>query len=127
MAVANDENDEVIIRRIPPVTFKDGMPKGLKIRGRNFTIRHDIGETGVSVNQRKCMSPAELLEQPGTLPGSAIAQARVSDIKALGLEIVEVKEACNPGHCEIRSSETADLDDSKVRDALAELFEFCDT
>ncbi len=113
-------DDEVVILRIPPVNFKDGKPIGLKVRSRHFKIKDD--ETGLSCNLESEISMKDLANRPEALAGSGVARARVQDIRSLGLSVESAPLEENPGHTEIRSTETASLSDTVVRDKLAELF-----
>jgi hypothetical protein len=116
-------DDEYILRHIPGGT--QWQAPGPRITSGNFRLRHDRQETGVSVTRLKITAPERLLQLIGGKPelGSRVAQARVADIRALGLRVVPSPREEDPGHAEIQS-DTASLDDHATRKRLAGLFEF---
>jgi hypothetical protein len=116
-------DDEVILRHIPGGTA--WLAPGPRITSRNFELRHDRDETGVSVTRLNMTPPDRLLELVGgsSEKGSRIARARVGGIRALGLEVVPVPLPEDPGHAEIRSDSTS-LTDPATRKRLALLFQF---
>jgi hypothetical protein len=118
------DGEEYIIRRIPPASFKNGEAIRPSIKGRHFKLR--TGEEGVSANVSSKMSESSLLSLPGALDGSAVAIAKVSDIRAAGFEVVDSPVEDSPGHCEILSN-VSSLDDPEARDKLARLFRFVAT
>jgi hypothetical protein len=106
------------------VTYQEGNP-GPRITSANFQLRHDKGETGVSVTRLNTTAPERLLELVGGSPelGSRVAHARVGDVRVLGLSVVPRPLETDPGHAEIQSH-TASLDARAVRKKLALLFHF---
>jgi hypothetical protein len=115
-------NDELVLRHIPGGTT--WQAPGPRITSKNFALRADRNETGLSVSRSSLTSPAALLGRVGKPDlGSRVAEATVADIRALGLEIVPVPLPDDPGHAEIRSG-ASDLNDQAVRKQLAVLFQF---
>jgi hypothetical protein len=90
---------------------------------RHFRLRHDINETGVSCNRKSLSLPDDLLG-PESRSGSWVAEAKVGEIRKIGLDVVVAKVEGNPAHCEIISA-VKSLDDELVRDDLAKLFVRC--
>jgi hypothetical protein len=115
------EDDEVILRHVPGGTA--WQAPGPRITSGNFKLRHDRGETGVSVTRRRVTSPEQLLASLRTTPESRVAWVRVGDVRALGLRVVAKPLDHDPGHAEIQS-DTASLDDQGVRKKLANQFQF---
>lgn len=115
-------DSELIYRHIPGgTTFQAPGPR---ITSKNFELRPDIGETGVSVSRAMLTTPDQLMARLGDpTKGSRIAVATAGDIRALGLEVVSDSKDYDPGHAEIRSG-TADLANQPVRKQLAMLFQF---
>jgi hypothetical protein len=118
MEVAAIADEEFVLRRIPPVTFKDGVPK-ISLKGRFFKLRD--GEDGLSVNCERLISPVELLALPGCLEGSAVARAQVVRIRQLGFAVLDRPVENSPGHAEIVAI-TADFNDIATRDLLCGVF-----
>ncbi len=115
-------DDEHVLRHIPGGTLFQAP--GPRITSKNFELRPDRGETGVSVSRAGITSPARLMARLGNpAAGSRIAAASVEDIRALGLEVVPAPIPDDPGHAEIRSG-AASLGDQDVRRRLAKLFRF---
>lgn len=117
-------DDELILRHIPGgTTFQAPGPR---VTNRNFVLRHDRQETGVSVARAALTTLADFMVRHGDpQTGSRIAAATAGDIRALGLEVVPDPLDDDPAHSEIRSA-TASLDDLVVRRSLAKLFAFVD-
>ena len=117
-------DDEIILRHIPGGTAFQAP--GPRITSKNFELREQLQETGVSVSRGGVDSAADVMARRGEpQTGSRVAAATAGDIRALGLEIVPDPLDDDPGHAEIRSA-TASLDDLAVRRALAKLFAFLD-
>lgn len=115
-------DDEMILRHIPGGTT--WQAPGPRITSKNFVLRADRNETGLSVSRASLTPPAALLARVGKPElGSRVAEATAADVRALGLEIVPVPLPDDPGHAEIRSG-TTDLNDQAVRKQLAVLFQF---
>ena len=117
------DDEEYFLRHIP-----GGEPwqaSGPRITSANFQLRHDKGETGVSVTRLGMTSPDQLLQlMAGSLErGSRIACVKVGDVRALGLSVVPRPLETDSGHAEIQS-QTASLDHRAVRKNLAMLFQF---
>jgi hypothetical protein len=117
------DDEEYLLRHIPG--GESWQAPGARITSANFQLRHDKGETGVSVTRLGMTSPERLLELVGGNPelGSRVARARVGDIRALGLSVVPRPLETDPGHAEIQSH-TASLEARAVRKKLALLFQF---
>lgn len=114
---------EILLRHIPGGSL--WQAPGPRITSGNFQLRHDRGETGVSVTRQSMTSPARLLELVGGDPqrGSRVAAVQVGAIRALGLAVEPKPLDDDPGHAEIQSA-TASLDDHACRKRLALLFQF---
>lgn len=117
-------DDEIILRHIPGgTTFQAPGPR---VTNRNFVLRHDRQETGVSVARAAISPPTDFLIRHGDpQTGSRVAATTAGDIRELGLEIVPDPLNDDPGHSEIRSA-AASLDDLAVRRALTKSFVFLD-
>src|SRR5439155_62625 len=78
---------------------------GPRISSANFQLRHDRGETGVSVTRLGITGPARLLELVGgsAEQGSRVASAGVGAVRALGLRVEPKPLPDDPGHAEIQS------------------------
>jgi len=117
-------DDEVIFRHIPGGTLFQAP--GPRITNKNFELRTQRQETGVSVSRGGVDSAADVMARRGDpQTGSLVAAATAGDIRALGLEVVPAAFDDDPGHSEIRSA-TASLDDLTTRRALAKVFAFVD-
>jgi hypothetical protein len=116
-------DDEIVLRHIPGGTA--WQAPGPRITSGNFSLRHDRGETGVSVTRARTTSADRLLELVGGSAerGSKIAAASVSAIRGLGLRVVPKPLPEDAGHAEIQS-DSASLDEHAVRKKLACLFSF---
>jgi len=114
-------DEEVILRHVPPGTL--WQAPGPRISSANFRTRPERGETGVSVTQQRITSAERLVVIVGgdVSAGSLVGAARVSDVRALGFEVVPDPVPDDPGHSEIRSA-AASLDDGPVRRRLANVF-----
>ncbi|HZU34324.1 MAG TPA: hypothetical protein VFA18_00360 [Gemmataceae bacterium] len=119
-AIADDEH---VLRHIPAGTLWQAA--GPRITSANFQLRHDRAETGVSVTRLKITTPDRLLQLVGGSleQGSRVAAARVSDVRALGLQVIPKPLDNDPGHAEIQSAH-ASLDDHACRRRLAQVFHF---
>jgi hypothetical protein len=116
-------DDEIVLRHIPGGTL--WQAPGPRITSANFQLRKDRSETGVSVTRQAITSPTRLLELVGGDPtaGSRVAFARVGDIRRLGLSVVSLPVAEDPGHAEIQS-DAARPDEHITRKKLANLVRF---
>ena len=115
-------DDEYLLRHVPGGTF--WQAPGPRITSKNFELRHDRNETGISVTRMKITSPTRLLELVGNpQTGSRVAAVRASDVRLLGLRVVSKPLEEDPGHAEIQSDQ-ASLDDHSCRKRLALLFQF---
>ncbi len=116
-------DDEIVLRHIPGgATFQ--KPGPILTRG-NFKLRHEKGETGLSVSRQAITGAAEFLRKRRTSDESRVAAARVGDIRALGLKVVPRPLDQDPGHAEIQS-DSVSLDEKAVRKGLSKLFRFID-
>jgi hypothetical protein len=97
---------------------------GARITSANFQLRHEKGETGLSVMRVDRTSLERFLEiVGGGGEFGGVAGARVRDIRALGLSVVLRPLELDPDNAEIQS-DTASLDARAVRKKLARLFRF---
>ena len=111
------DDDEVIIRRIPPSTAGGASTKELhdgRHRATSFRMstKHP-DETGLSCSRMKLTSPRELLDQlqiHGIDPvGWTVCRLLVRDVRELGLDVVFCRTDDDPGHCEIRGKDGLDF------------------
>ncbi len=124
MAATDEIADaEYLLRHIPGGTL--WQAPGPRITSANFQLRHDRNETGISVTRSRLTTPERLLEVVGGKVelGSRVAQARVGDVRGLGLRVVPKPLDEDLGHSEIQS-EMGSLDDHATRKKLALLFRF---
>jgi hypothetical protein len=117
------DDEEILLRHIPGGEL--WQAPGPRITSANFQLRHDKGETGVSVTRLVMTTPKQLLERVGgsAEKGSRIASANVGEVRALGLKVVPRPLDADPGHAEIQS-DAVDLDSRAIRKKLAMLFHF---
>lgn len=117
-------DDEIVLRHIPGGTFFQAP--GPRITSKNFELRPDRNETGLSVSRSTMTTPADLMARLGNpAAGSRIAAAGVLAIRAIGLEVVPSPIDQDAGHAEIRDA-TASLTSQPVRKRLAMIFQFLD-
>lgn len=120
-------DDEVVYRRIPRATHWFEEPD--KITSANFKLDQRIQETGVSVYRGSVVNATEVLSKPDAIPGSLVAVATVGEIRRLenaagamlGLDVVIVDDANDPGHSEIRGPVEGKMSPS-ASNALKKLF-----
>jgi hypothetical protein len=101
-------DDEVLYRRIPPSQAWFEPPD--RATTANFKLRP--GEDGLSVYRKSIVSASDVLNKPGTVPGSGLVEATAEQIRAaedangnqLHLDVVPVNDEHDPGHAEIRGS-----------------------
>lgn len=118
-------DDEVLYRRIPP--GNDWFEPPDRISSLNFKLRRD--ERGLSVYRASVVSARQVLDKPGALPGSRVAQSTARQIRSagdakgvpLGLDLVAINDEDDPGHAEIRGTSLSQRRTSVAR-ALKELF-----
>lgn len=106
MADDRIDDDEIVMRRIPPDSpwFENESPTSA-----NFKLDRRRNEQGLSVYRASIVRPDQVLNMPEAIEGSRVARARVGDIRALRsgngaplhLDVVVVDDADNPGHAEI--------------------------
>jgi hypothetical protein len=78
------------------------------------------------VSRLSLTTPADLLARLGnSATGSRIAAARVSDLRALGFDVVADPLPDDPGHALICPT-TADLSKKSTQRSLAQLFNYLD-
>ncbi len=119
------DNHDIVLRHIPGGTT--WQAPGPRITSKNFALRLDRNESGISVSLGSITSVDDLMTRVGKPEaGSRIATASVEGIRALGLEVVSVPIEDDPGHAEIRSA-SADVNDQAIRKQLAGLFELLPT
>jgi hypothetical protein len=118
-------DDEFVIRHVP-----EGEPwQTPHISSANFELRHDRGETGVSVTRWRLTSPGQLLARLASAPDARVTQgsktiaAQVAKVRGLGFEVVAKARDDDPGHAEIQSGRNVDLDRRADRRKLKALFE----
>lgn len=117
-------NNDELYRRIPNQPNFVGSPKRPpKINHKNFELREDIRETGVSVDVARLTTLDKVRNHPRAKPDNFIGVAKVEDIRNLGLKVIFTKEEGNPAHAEIQDDKVS-LSDRDVREALADLFRF---
>lgn len=116
-------DDEILLRHVPGGT--QWQAPGPRITSANFQLRHDRGETGVSVTRLKFTAPERLLELVGgdVDRGSRVAAVRAGDVRSLGLNVVPKPLPDDPGHAEIQSYQSS-LDEHACRRRLAGAFYF---
>lgn len=106
------DDDEIIIRRIPPATstpsgrIESTYPRlegGLRATSARLSTKP--GEFGLSCSRLRQTSPRALLDDlwhdaidPS---GWKVCRLRVRDVRALGLEIIHKPTERDPGHSEI--------------------------
>jgi hypothetical protein len=112
-------DDEVVLRHVPGVLVADDVASS------NFELRHDKGETYVSVSRERITDSVALLKLVKSTPASRVIAARVGDIRALGLRVEPRPSRRNPGHAGVEPG-SASLDDEAVRILLSELFYYLD-
>jgi hypothetical protein len=112
-------DDELLIRRVPP--GETGQKPGPVPTSDNVELRQD--ETGLSASRAAITTPKALLDQIGASQdqGWLVIQARVGDLRAIGLHIVSKQTDVDPGHVEIELV-GVDLSRRAVRRALIKLF-----
>ena len=118
-------DDEVLYRRIPP--GNDWLEPPDRISSLNFKRRRD--ERGLSVYRASVVSAQQVLDKPGALAGSRVAQATAGQIRGardaqgdpLGLDVIPVDDENDPGHAEIRGATLIQRRTIAAR-ALKELF-----
>lgn len=117
------EDVDLLYRHIPGGSR--WQAEGPVLTTANFDVRKKLGETGLSVTQAHITGPEQLLNFARRTPGSRVAAARAGDIRALGLLVIPVPLAHDPGHAEIRDG-AASLNQRLVQKRLANLFRFLD-
>ena len=99
-------DDEIILRRIPPDPRCVVGNEAGSVRASSFALRPKPDEKGPSFTRLKFTSPKELLNQLALqqIPSAdwRVCKILVSDVRALGLEVVYSPTDIDAGHCEIR-------------------------
>ena len=101
------DDDEVILRRIPPSdTIESTMLReggGLRATSARLSTRDD--EEGLSCTRLRQTSPADLLSQlrlHGMSPETwMVCRLHVQEVRSLGLNVVHKPTDWDPGHCEV--------------------------
>ena len=125
MSEGTISDDEVLYRRIPPGAPWFEPPD--RISSFNFKLRPE--EFGISVYRARLVDAVGVLNKPGAIPGSRVAQATVRQIRAaqdnkgnpLRLDVVPVSDENDPGHAEIRGAVLRQNPKSAAK-ALRDLF-----
>jgi hypothetical protein len=120
-------DDEILLRRIPPGDEWFEPPD--RITSKNFKLDRRRGERGVSVYRQSIVDAQELLSRPGVVPGTRLYCAMASEIRSLtnalgvplGLDVVPVDDADDPGHAEVRGPQPGKLSASASK-ALRDVF-----
>lgn len=128
MPVDRIDDDELVYRRVPPVTPWFEPPD--QVSTANFKLDQRHGELGLSVYRASVVSAQEVLAKSDAIPGSHVTRARVGDIRALvngqqqplQLDVIIVDDENDPGHAEIRGPVAGRLAPAASK-ALRELFE----
>lgn len=118
-------DSEILFRRIPPGSPWFEPPD--RIASFNFKLKPQ--ETGLSVYRGRVVSGPDVLAKPQAIPGSLLASATAGEIRALTnaagqplhLDVIAVADQHDPGHAEIRGSESGKLSTSAAK-ALSRLF-----
>lgn len=114
-------DDEIVLRHIPGGPFWQAPPDG-RITSHNFRLRPH--ELGYSVSRAALTTPDQLMARLGdSSKGSRIAAAKVSDLRALGFDVVPVPLADDPGHAEVRPI-SVDPSRKAVMRSLANAFRY---
>jgi hypothetical protein len=101
-------DDEVLFRRIPPLTPWLEPPD--RITSANFRIRKGQKERGLSVYRASTVSTEAVLAKPDAIAGSFVVVATAGEIRSLKngngnplrLDVVAAGDENDPGHAEIR-------------------------
>ncbi len=120
-------DDEVIYRRVPNSAAWFESPD--RITTANFKLDRRRGDLGLSVYRASIVSPRQVLERADVARGTRLASATVANVRALastsgaflGLDVVAVDDARDPGHAEIRGPEPGKLAPAASK-ALRDLF-----
>ncbi|NQT40045.1 MAG: hypothetical protein HQ581_21310 [Planctomycetes bacterium] len=118
-------DNEVLLRRIPPGAGWFEPPD--YVTSANFKLRRD--ENGLSVYRQNVVGEQEVLNKPGAISGSFVLKATAREIRGLqnamgdplGLDVVAVDDADDPGHAEIRGPNPGKLSGGATK-AIRNLF-----
>src|SRR2546430_275631 len=108
-AVEPIADDEVILRRVPPSTSNvvstKLCPQTGGLRATSIRMSTLPGEEGLSCTRLRQTSPqgllADLLNDSVDPTGWHVCRVFVSEVRALGLEVIHKPTDRDPGHCEI--------------------------
>ena len=116
-------DDEVLLRHIPSGTT--WQAPGPRITSSNFRLRHERGETGLSVTRQRITTADRLLEVIGgdVERGSRVAFVTAGEVRAMGLCVVPKPLADDSGHSEIQSGSRS-LDELATSKLLSKTFQF---
>ncbi len=106
------EDDEVILRRIPPSTrdlaSTTARPDG-RLRATSVRLSRRDDEAGLSCSRLVLTSPTDLLnqlhEQEIDPAGWLVCRIFVKDVRDLGLDVMPKPMENDPGHCEIYAAD----------------------
>lgn len=101
-------HEEVILKRVRANDPHCIQPYGDGYRATSFAIRNPPGQEGSSCSRLQLTSPRTLLSLvtlQGKLPDDyLVCRMRVTDVRALNLEVLALPTQDDPGHCEIRET-----------------------
>jgi len=101
-------DEEVILKRVRANDPHGIQPYGDGYRATSYAIRTPPGQEGSSCSRLQLMSPRTLLSlvtlQGGSPDDYLVCRIRVTDVRALNLEVLGIPTKDDPGHCEIRET-----------------------
>ena len=101
-------DEEVILKRVRANDPHCIQPYSDGYRATSFAIRTPPGQEGSSCSRLRLTSPRTLLSLV-TIEGKSsddylVCRIRVTDVRALNLEVLALPTDEDPGHCEIRKT-----------------------
>lgn len=101
-------DEEVILKRVRANDPHCIQPYGDGYRATSYAIRILSGQEGSSCSRLQITSPRTLLSlvtlQGGSPDDYLVCRMRVTDVRALNLEVHALPTDEDPGHCEIRKT-----------------------
>ena len=101
-------DEEVILKRVRANDPHCIQPYGDGYRATSFAVRIPPGQEGSSCSRLRLTSPRTLLSlvtlQGGSSDDYLVCRMRVTDVRALNLEVLALPTDEDPGHCEIRKT-----------------------